>query len=58
MVRRVRERLVIVHAAQLDVVFRRYHDLGVDVDAVVAAAEFGAPLREDRLVVVGARSVG
>ena len=37
-------------AAQLDVVFGRDADLGVRVDVAVAAAEFGAALREDRLV--------
>ena len=38
--------------AQLDVVLRRYRDLGVHVEVEVAAAELRSRLREDRLVVV------
>ena len=43
-----------VQAPQLDVVLGGHHDLGVQVDTVVAAAEFRASLGKDRLVVVGA----
>ena len=35
---------------QLDVIFRRNADFGMGVDSVIAAAELGAGLREDRLV--------
>ncbi len=41
------------HAPELDVVLGRDDDLGVRVDAEVAAAELGAALGEDRLVAVG-----
>src|SRR5574343_621145 len=34
-------------AAQLNVVFRRHHDFGVQVDVAVGAAELGAALGED-----------
>src|SRR5699024_10500749 len=37
-------------AAHLDVVLGRDHDLGVEVDALVVAAELGAPFGEDDLV--------
>ena len=46
------------HPVQLDVVLRRDDDLGVGLDLVVAAAELGAPLREDRLVAVRLRQRG
>ncbi len=41
-----------VGAAQFDIVFRRHHDFGVQLDIVVAAAEFGTPFRENHLVVI------
>ena len=58
MVRWLSERFVIVMPPQLDVVFGRDADFGMRVDPVIAAAKFGAGLREDGLVDVGLVSVG
>ena len=48
------------HPAQLDIVFRRYDDLGIGLELAiavghrVAAAKLGAPLGEDRFIALGA----
>ena len=52
MVARVRGVLVMRDAAQLDIVFGRDGDLGVGLEAAIAAAELGARVGEDRFVVL------
>ncbi len=44
--------------SELDVVLGRHGDLGMHVEPGITAAEFGAPFREDRLVVLGGLAHG
>src|SRR5690606_17940385 len=45
-------------AAQLDIVLGRYRDLGVRLEATLAAAELGLGIGEDRLVAVDRHGSG
>ena len=40
-----------VDTPDFDIVFGRYHDLGMRLEIQVSASEFRPPLREDRFVV-------